>query len=203
MTWCGPPTSTFWCFDLRTWAECAGCMRHSGLRGGRSPGCAGRLGASGEVGGWELEHGTPKCRLGLTRWAGGTSGGSPRIRTRRPFLPRPRRLLRCGDDRPWDRQLGQESRRRQRHPAGRVRHARRRFRAPLAGSAVSVERLGWEETVRYLKRKLTTCHRDNVSYVQKDLAGAGRDEGKTLFEIIEVHGPGGREAEDNVHLALA
>ena len=42
---------------------------------------------------------------------------------------------------------------------------------------------------------------------QADLAAARRGEGQTLFDIItsiiRAHGPGGIEAEDNVHLILA
>jgi Barstar (barnase inhibitor) len=74
-------------------------------------------------------------------------------------------------------------------------------------SVLSAERLGWEETIRYVERKLTTCHPDNVPYVQADLETARRHEGQTLFdiivEIIRIHGPDGREPEDNVHLVLA
>lgn len=70
----------------------------------------------------------------------------------------------------------------------------------------SAERLGWSETIRYIERKLATCHPLNVASVQADLEAAQRGEGQTLFEIlveiIQVHGPGGREAEDNVHLVL-
>jgi hypothetical protein len=40
-----------------------------------------------------------------------------------------------------------------------------------------------------------------------DLAAARRGQGQTLFDvitgIIRAHGPGGIEAEDNVHLTLA
>jgi hypothetical protein len=61
---------------------------------------------------------------------------------------------------------------------------------------------GWDETICYLEKKLTTCHRENVSYVQADLELARRDQGRTLFEIIVAHGPSGREPEDNVHLVL-
>ena len=74
-------------------------------------------------------------------------------------------------------------------------------------SAVSAQRLGWEETIRWLERALTTCHPDNVQNVRDRLAAAQRHEGETLFdiivEIIRDHGPGGPESEDNVHLILA
>jgi len=71
----------------------------------------------------------------------------------------------------------------------------------------SAEQLGWSETIRYIERKLTTCHPDNAPSVQADLEAARRGQGQTLFEIlveiIQDHGPGGDEAEDNVHLVLA
>jgi RNAse (barnase) inhibitor barstar len=74
-------------------------------------------------------------------------------------------------------------------------------------SAASAETLGWDETIRYLQRKLKSCHPDNIPYVQKDLEAARRQEGQTLFdiivEIIQEHGPGGREHGDNVQLVLA
>jgi RNAse (barnase) inhibitor barstar len=74
-------------------------------------------------------------------------------------------------------------------------------------SDVSRQRLGWDETIRYIERKLTTCHPQNVPHVREDLAAAHRHEGQTLFdiivEIIEHHSPGGQEGEDNVHLVLA
>jgi hypothetical protein len=73
-------------------------------------------------------------------------------------------------------------------------------------SKLSAERLGWDETIRFLQRKLSTSHTDNVSYVQQDLEAARRHEGQTLYdiilEIIGVHSPGGREGQDNVHLVV-
>jgi RNAse (barnase) inhibitor barstar len=76
-----------------------------------------------------------------------------------------------------------------------------------ANSAISAQRLGWPETIRFIEKELTTCHPANIPSVQTDLAAAHRQEGQTLFEIItsiiRVHGPGGAEAEDNVHLILA
>jgi hypothetical protein len=74
-------------------------------------------------------------------------------------------------------------------------------------SASSAQRLGWPETISFIEQKLTTCHPSNIPIVQAELAAARRAEGQTLFEIItsiiHVHGPGGTEAEDNVHLILA
>jgi hypothetical protein len=76
-----------------------------------------------------------------------------------------------------------------------------------ASSAISAQRLGWPETIRFNQKKLTTCHPANIPSVLADLAAAQRGEGRTLFDIItsiiRVHGPGGVEAEDNVHLILA
>jgi hypothetical protein len=76
-----------------------------------------------------------------------------------------------------------------------------------ANSALSAERLGWPETIRFLEKKLAACHPANITSVQADLALARRGEGQTLFEIIvsiiQAHGPDGAEREDNVHLVLA
>jgi RNAse (barnase) inhibitor barstar len=74
-------------------------------------------------------------------------------------------------------------------------------------SDVSAQRLGWPETIQYLQKKLTTCHPSNIPQVEADLEAARREEGQTLFAIIvgiiAVHGSGGEEHEDNVHLILA
>jgi len=71
----------------------------------------------------------------------------------------------------------------------------------------SKHQMGFPETVRYLERKVRTCHPQNVSYVTEDLARARRSEGHTLFdilvEIVRCHGPGGDEADDGVALDLA
>jgi RNAse (barnase) inhibitor barstar len=71
----------------------------------------------------------------------------------------------------------------------------------------SKNQLGFPETVRYLERKVQTCHPQNVSSVTEDLAAARRGEGQTLFEIlveiIRHHGSGGDEAEDGIELELA
>jgi RNAse (barnase) inhibitor barstar len=80
------------------------------------------------------------------------------------------------------------------------------FRLRWANSDLSRDRLGWDETIRFVERKLTICHPQNVPHVQADLAAAHRHEGETLFElivdIIRGHGEGGSEAEDNVSLIL-
>jgi len=74
-------------------------------------------------------------------------------------------------------------------------------------SDVSREQLGWDETVRFIERKLHTCHPSNIDCVRSDLARARNREGETLFDIIcsilQDHGPGGEESEDGVVLELA
>ena len=66
--------------------------------------------------------------------------------------------------------------------------------------------LGYEETVRWLERKVERCHPDNVPSVRSDLEAARAGRGPTLFdilvEIIQAHGVGGDEAEDSVELRL-
>lgn len=74
-------------------------------------------------------------------------------------------------------------------------------------SQASRERLGYEETVRQLENRLTTCHSSNRQFVQNDLARAMTRVGPTVFdwlvEIIEIHCRGGLEAEDGLKLVLA
>jgi RNAse (barnase) inhibitor barstar len=81
------------------------------------------------------------------------------------------------------------------------------FTLRWARSDVSAQRLGWSETIRYIEKKLTTCHPANIPYVEADLQAARREEGQTLYttiiDIIAAHGPGGAESEDNVNLILA
>jgi hypothetical protein len=76
-----------------------------------------------------------------------------------------------------------------------------------ASSAISAQRLGRPETIRFIENNLTTCHPASVPSVQANLAAARHGQGQTLFDtiisIIRAHGPGGIEAEDNVHLILA
>jgi hypothetical protein len=66
--------------------------------------------------------------------------------------------------------------------------------------------LGWEATVAWYEQVLTTCHPESRAYMQAGLDRARRHEGETLFdrfvEIIRDHGPGGRQADDSVHLEL-
>jgi RNAse (barnase) inhibitor barstar len=81
------------------------------------------------------------------------------------------------------------------------------FKLHWADPGLSRERLGWDETIRFVEGKLTTCHPQNVPNVQADLTAARRHEGETLFELIvdtiRRHGDGGSEAGDNVSLILA
>jgi RNAse (barnase) inhibitor barstar len=73
-------------------------------------------------------------------------------------------------------------------------------------SSLSTERLGFDETIHVLRKRLTTCHPANVPFVEAQLAAAERGEGQTIFdelvEIIRNHGPGGQEADSNVLLEL-
>jgi RNAse (barnase) inhibitor barstar len=74
-------------------------------------------------------------------------------------------------------------------------------------SEVSRDRLGYDETIRFIEHKLTTCHPSNVVSVLDDLKRARNREGETLFDIIcgilQNHGLGGEEAEDGIVLELA
>ena len=67
-------------------------------------------------------------------------------------------------------------------------------------------RLGYSETQRVLRKRLLTCHPENVARVTRELENAEACEGTTVFdwlvEIIGSHGPGGSEHEDNVELIL-
>lgn len=73
-------------------------------------------------------------------------------------------------------------------------------------SAKSKELLGYPETVRQLELRLERCHPDNRENVRRNISDARRGVGPTVFDwlidIISVHGPGGEEAEDNVHIVL-
>ena len=74
-------------------------------------------------------------------------------------------------------------------------------------STLSRERLGYLETVRQLKQRLTHCHPSNRQLVLEDLERAQHSTGPTVFdwlvEIIKVHCAGSDEQEDNVELDLA
>ena len=71
---------------------------------------------------------------------------------------------------------------------------------------VSKERLGYAETQRVLRQRLHTCHPAHIPAVNSELASAEAGEGDTVFDwlvdIIQDHGPGGTESEDNIELIL-
>ena len=73
-------------------------------------------------------------------------------------------------------------------------------------SDLSRVRLGHEAMALRLEDVLTTCHSSGRSRVLEELDDALHGVGPTLFdllvEIIELHGPGGFEADDNVRLEL-
>lgn len=66
--------------------------------------------------------------------------------------------------------------------------------------------LGYEETVRQLEKRLEKCHETARSEIRSQLSKARESKGTTVFdwlvEIINDHGPGGQESEDNVRLKL-
>lgn len=72
---------------------------------------------------------------------------------------------------------------------------------------LSRQRLGYDETVRQLEKRLERCHPSNREKVRADLEAARRGEGETAFDwlvgIIRYHGPGGDESDDGVVLELA
>jgi RNAse (barnase) inhibitor barstar len=80
------------------------------------------------------------------------------------------------------------------------------FTLRWSNHSISRQRLGYEETVHQLERRLLTCHPDNRAHVVQDLATAKNRQGPTAFdwllEIIREHGTGGSEAEDQVELQL-
>jgi RNAse (barnase) inhibitor barstar len=71
---------------------------------------------------------------------------------------------------------------------------------------LSKDRLGYSETQRVLRKRVTTCHFENVTFVTSELKKAEACEGATVFdwlvEIIKDHGPGGSEHEDGIELVL-
>lgn len=73
-------------------------------------------------------------------------------------------------------------------------------------SAVSRTNLSYPETVRQLEKRLTCCHPSNQELVRADLIRAQKGQGATAFdwliEIIQIHGIGGDEADDNIRLIL-
>ena len=74
-------------------------------------------------------------------------------------------------------------------------------------SALSRQRLGHAETIKWIEEHLSTCHPSNVPHLNKRLAEPKEGQGETIFdtivEIIQAHGIGGDEAEDDVELQFA
>lgn len=73
-------------------------------------------------------------------------------------------------------------------------------------SSLSRQRLGYDETIRQLKMRLSSCHPSNRQAIATELEMAKRYQGPTTFdwlvEIISIHGDGGEESEDGVVLEL-
>jgi RNAse (barnase) inhibitor barstar len=87
------------------------------------------------------------------------------------------------------------------------------FGTPDAGFTIrwkqharSRSQLRYPETVRQLERCLQRCHPSNRAAVAQELERARGEAGPTVFdwlvEIIRDHGPGGRQEQDHVALAL-
>jgi len=72
--------------------------------------------------------------------------------------------------------------------------------------AVSKERLGYSETARLLELQLGRCDPANRASISSELEDAKAHKGQTAFEwliaIIQIHGKGGREAQDGIELIL-
>jgi RNAse (barnase) inhibitor barstar len=66
--------------------------------------------------------------------------------------------------------------------------------------------LGYPETVRQLQARLQRCHPSHHDHVTTELEAARMSCGSTVFdwlvEIIQDHGPGGSQSDDNVVLQL-
>lgn len=74
-------------------------------------------------------------------------------------------------------------------------------------SDASKRRLGFEETVRQLRKGLRKCHPWNRDSVRQSIRDAEMRKGKTVFEwlveIILTHCEGGEEGQDGVVLVLS
>jgi RNAse (barnase) inhibitor barstar len=73
-------------------------------------------------------------------------------------------------------------------------------------SDLSRDRLGHAKTVRVLKQRLKTCHRDNVELISRRIELAARGQGPSIFddivEIIRNHHPASYGADFGVELRL-
>ncbi len=71
---------------------------------------------------------------------------------------------------------------------------------------LSRDRLGRAETLRLLRAQLKTATPPQRALVLEDIEDVLRGSGDTLFDwlvmIVQEHGPGGSESEDNVTLTL-
>jgi hypothetical protein len=80
------------------------------------------------------------------------------------------------------------------------------FRLVWEYSDLSRERLGHVETARQLEFWLQCCHPSNRNSVAAQLQDAKAGKRPTIFEwlveIIQDHGPGGKQSEDGVVLEL-
>lgn len=80
------------------------------------------------------------------------------------------------------------------------------FRLRWKNSAISRQRLGYEETIRQLEQHLIRCHPSNRASIEHDLNLAHAHRGSTVFdwlvELIQSHGPGGPESGDRVELIM-
>jgi len=80
------------------------------------------------------------------------------------------------------------------------------FRLRWINSERSRNTLGYAETIRQLEKRLQKCHSTNRAAVVSDLAEARSHRGPTVFdwlvEVIQTHGIGGSESEDQVELVL-
>lgn len=80
------------------------------------------------------------------------------------------------------------------------------FELRWLNSTRSRQALGWPATIRSLEDTIARAHSSNIPRLAAELEAARRGQGTTLFEwiveIVEAHGPGGREAESSVLLRL-
>ena len=58
------------------------------------------------------------------------------------------------------------------------------FEIRWANSARSKEALSWEETVRYLERRLKGAHPSNHERIRREIASARDGTGPTLFDMV-------------------
>ncbi|MGB0926647.1 MAG: barstar family protein [Pikeienuella sp.] len=80
------------------------------------------------------------------------------------------------------------------------------FRILWKNSDLSRERLGYQETVRQLTKRLSRCNAANRCVIEAQIEQARREVGHTVFDwlvaIIRDHSPNGSEPESKVELML-